>query len=96
MVTKIFTVYDSKAEAYLQPFTMATRGEALRSFADTVADPNHQFNRHASDFTLFELGEFDNLTCSFLIYEAKISLGSANEFKSNISLKPNIALQPNA
>lgn len=79
MLLKIFTVYDSKAESYLQPFYMQTTGQALRAFEDTVNDPEHQFHKHAADFTLFELGTFNDQTGTFQLFEAKKSLTSANE-----------------
>ena len=77
---KVFTVYDNKAEAYLQPFFMRTKGEAIRAFADSVNDPNHMFNRHPEDFTLFELGEFDSAKALFSCGLAPASLGTAIEW----------------
>ena len=56
---KAFAVYDQKAEAYLRPFFTKTRGQAIRGFVDAVNDPNHEFNKHPDDYTLFYLGEFD-------------------------------------
>ena len=84
MIHKIFTIYDCKAEAYLQPFYCAARGQAIRMFTDTVNDPNTQFYRHPSDFTLFEIGEFDDSTASIVMYQSKLSLGLALEFKALI------------
>lgn len=81
MIQKMFTVFDSKAEAYLPPFFMNSKGVAIRSFSDTVNDPSSQFNKHPADFTLFELGEYNEQDATFKIHTAKISLGSANEFK---------------
>lgn len=83
MKLKIFTVYDSAVEAYLQPFYLVNKGEALRSFADTVNDTQSKINHHAHDFTLFEIGEWDNSNAQISLYETKISLGSANEFLKN-------------
>lgn len=55
----LFTVYDSKAEGYLQPFFAMTEAVALRMFSTAVGDPDHDFHRHAEDYTLFCIGEFD-------------------------------------
>lgn len=60
MILKIFTIYDSKAEAYLQPFFMKSVGEAMRAFEDAVNDDKHQFAKHIEDYTLFEVGVFDD------------------------------------
>jgi len=80
MITKIFTVYDSKAEAYLQPFFMPNRGQAIRAFQDTVNDPKTQFHKHPSDFSLFEIGTYDDLSGAITMHDAKVNLGTAVEF----------------
>ena len=80
MLLKIFTVYDSKTEAYMQPFFMQSTGQACRSFEDTVNEQNSQFNKHAADFTLFEIGTFEDSDASFVINEAKTNLGTALEY----------------
>ena len=81
--SKLFTVYDCKTETYLRPFTMLTKGEAIRGFAETANDPQSQICKYPADFTLFELGEYDDQTAVISPYEAKISLGCAIEFKQN-------------
>jgi hypothetical protein len=65
MKTKIYSVYDHKAGAFLQPFYMPNDGLAIRALQDCAYDQDHQFFRHPEDFTLFEVGEFDNQDCSF-------------------------------
>lgn len=59
MTQHILCIYDSKAEAYLAPFTANTLGLAERMFADLVNSPGHQFNNHPEDYTLFRIGTFD-------------------------------------
>lgn len=80
MIKKIFTIYDEKSEAYLQPFFLDTNGQAVRAITDCVNDPNHQFSKHTSDYTLFSLGTFDDSTGQ--LENIKMSLGSLVEFKS--------------
>ena len=79
MKLKIYTVYDSKTEAYLQPFFMQSKGAALRAWVDTIADNKTQFSKHPADFTLFEIGEWNELTAEFNIYKNMLSLGTALE-----------------
>lgn len=81
MKMKFFTVYDSQSEAYLPPFTMQTKGAAIRAFSDSVNDTSTQFYKHPQDYTLFEIGEYDDQTATLRPYEAKISLGLAKEFQ---------------
>lgn len=78
-VKKIFTVYDEKSEAYLQPFFFDTVGQAVRAISELVMDPQHSFGKHTADFSLFQLGEFDDSTAEFNI-NCK-SLGSLVEYK---------------
>ena len=79
MKTKIFTVYDSKAEAYMPPFFMQSTGQAMRVFEDTVKDEEHAFAKHPEDYTIFELGVFDDQNATFEIYITSISLAKAIE-----------------
>lgn len=85
MISKIFVIYDSKAEAYLQPFFMKSKGEAIRAISDLVDDPQHNFCKYAADFTLFEVGSFDDSNAVFSMHEAKQSIGCLIEFKKVIS-----------
>lgn len=55
----IFSVYDSAAEMYLDPFVAPTLEVALRGFRQVVNREGHQFNAFPADYTLFQVGEFD-------------------------------------
>jgi len=77
---KIFTVYDEKAEAFLPPFFLPAIGMATRSFSECVNSKDHQFGKYPHDYTLFHVGEWDELTCKFEIKSNK-SLGNGVEFK---------------
>lgn len=59
---KCFSVYDRKAGTYGQPFALATRGVAMRTFESWVTDPNSFFAKFPDDFELFEVGEFDTIS----------------------------------
>lgn len=81
MRLKVFSVFDSKAEAYLQPFFSTTVGMAMRSFGDAVKDEGHQFHKHAADYTLFQIGEFDDEK-GLLSSTTHVNLGCALEYLS--------------
>ena len=81
MIHQVFTVYDAKAEIYLPPFYAQTKGHAVRMFEDSANDPEHQFNRHAEDFTLFHCGTYEDTTSEFSIFAAPMALGVAIEFR---------------
>ena len=40
MIHKIYSIFDSKAEAYSLPFYYQHEGQAMRTFSDWVNDPN--------------------------------------------------------
>lgn len=82
MKLKMFTVYDSKAEAYMQPFFQMSTGQAVRAFENSCNDERTEFFRHAADFTLFEIGEYDDQIGKTLCYEAAINLGTALQIKT--------------
>lgn len=60
MKHKIFSVYDEKAEAYLPPFFLHMQAMAARTFADCCNDKKHPWGQHPADYTLFQIGEFDD------------------------------------
>lgn len=78
---KMFTVFDSKAETYLRPFSMLSTGEAIRSFITTLNDPNTEFSLYPADFTLFEVGTFDETTCAITLHSSLINLGNGLHLK---------------
>lgn len=81
MLVKIFSLYDCKAEAYMAPQYFQAKGIAIRAFAELANDGESNVSKHAEDFTLFELGTFDDSCCAFDLYATPISIGKAIEFK---------------
>lgn len=82
MILQVFTVHDQKAGAYLPPFYFTTKGQALRAFGDSVNDPQHSFAIHPEDYTLFDLGTYDDATATFNSNVTPISLGTALEHQT--------------
>ena len=54
----IFSVFDSKLNAYMTPFFAKNVGVALRSFSDLVSDSRSVVAQHPEDFFLFRIGSF--------------------------------------
>lgn len=79
MKLKIFAVYDSKAEAFLQPMFFQSKGVAIRAFSSAANSVEHDFHRYAGDYSLFELGEFDDSNAFFLMHATKVNCGTALE-----------------
>lgn len=79
MILKMCCVYDSKVGAYLPPMFFRSKMEAIRSFSSAVADESHQFCKYPEDYTLFDVGEWDDSTCKFTPHLTPISLIKAHE-----------------
>jgi len=78
----IFTIHDSAASAYLPPFILHQEGIAIRTFTDCVNDPNHQFSKHPKDYTIFNIGEFDDSNGVITPLQIKKPLGNGLDFVS--------------
>lgn len=62
---KVFTIRDSKAECYYQPFFKRSHGEAERDFTALVRDPKSSISQFPDDFDLYYLGEYDDQNGTF-------------------------------
>jgi len=62
---KVFTVYDSKARTYGKPFFANSAVEALRSWIEICRDPEAPFSKFPDDFSLYEIGEYDQESAQF-------------------------------
>lgn len=85
---KICVIHDSKTEGYLDPMFVRATGEAIRIFKDEVnrVASNGQLSplaAHPEDFTLFEIGSWDEQTGTLMVYPAKKSLGLGLDFKDS-------------
>ncbi|AXL15432.1 nonstructural protein [Microviridae sp.] len=65
MIHYQFSIYDSKAGAYLPPFILPREEMAIRTFGDCINATDHQFSLHPEDYTLFRLGTWDDETARF-------------------------------
>lgn len=81
----MFSVRDLKAGTYGQPFALANRAVAMRTFSSWVADPNSFFARYPHDFELFEVGSFDQLTGLLKPLDIPDYVGRASELISSAS-----------
>lgn len=82
-VLEVFSFYDSAVEAYMPPFYMKSKGEALRVFSDLVNDKSHGFSKHPEDFTLFHLGSWNDSDAFYQPLLTPVSLGKAIEYVSD-------------
>lgn len=81
----IYSIYDAKAEAYIQPFFATNEGMAKRMFHKAANDPETDFYKYAQDYTLFFIGFFSQSTGILHPNKAPETLGGALEFKETSS-----------
>lgn len=87
MTQKVFTVYDSKGDVYMNPFLAVNALAAIRTISDLVQQPDHMFSRHSQDFTLFELGEYDDSNGRYQMLDSIKPVMGLWELKSEMNLK---------
>lgn len=56
------SVFDVKAGVYSNPQCFRSNGEAIRSFCDACNDERSQFSRHASDYSFWKIGTYEDST----------------------------------
>lgn len=61
MELNIYTIYDQKAKAYLQPFFLTSDGQAIRMFMDNInSKDENTISNHPADYTLFKIGHYND------------------------------------
>jgi len=80
MTKNIYSVYDSKALCYMQPFYAERDEVAARYFAAAANDINTDIGRYNTDYTLFCIGEFDDTQGSIVSLTPHRNLGLATSF----------------
>lgn len=76
---KVFAIRDSKAGAYLQPFYAPNVAVAIRLVALSGENNNSLLYKYPSDFELFQIGSFDELT-GILEGEPHVAIGKVVDF----------------
>ncbi|WNK13972.1 MAG: nonstructural protein [Microvirus sp.] len=68
MILRAYSVFDKKLVCYSRPWFVLNDAVAVREFGDAVNDPNpsNQWRKHPEDFTLCNLGNFDDSTGEFI------------------------------
>lgn len=88
MIQFIYSIHDNKANAYLPPFFLHNKNMAIRTFSDAVQDEGHAFNRHPDDYSLWEIGEFDDTTGEIIYHTPHKALGCGVDYIFNAEIIP--------
>jgi len=82
MKLKAFAVYDVKTGAYMRPFFSPARGMAVREFGDIAIDKSHPIGKHPEDYSLFEIGSFDDQNGMLVCHTANERVAHAMDFQA--------------
>lgn len=81
---KMFCFKDSKTNLYGPPITVRTRGLFIREIQEVLKQPlshnSPKWAQHPKDFSLFEVGEFDENSGSVSMYDAKTNIGLVDDY----------------
>jgi hypothetical protein len=80
MIYYVYSVYDEKVKTFGNPFYKPTNPAAIRDFADLAKDQNTTVGRHPEDYTLYQIGEYDDQTGLMTPYEKLNNLGKADQY----------------
>lgn len=80
----VVCVFDSKAGAFLPPVVTKNTEMAVRQFKTAFMQEGSDFARWPGDYTLFEIGEWDDEGGFIYMYEAKKNLGTVSELLSEM------------
>jgi len=70
MLNNLYAIYDTKGKMYNFPFPYHNDQMAIRAAIDLRNDPNTTPGRHPEDFTLFNLGTYDDGNAQFEILKS--------------------------
>lgn len=80
MLFSVFSIYDSGISTWLPPLYSRNKGEMLRQFTDATNDSQSKLYKYPGDFTLFEIGTWNDDTCEFSLHKVPYKIGVAIEF----------------
>lgn len=80
---KLFSVYDTKAQFFLQPFPETSTAAAIRGFDVAVNEGKSVFSKFPDDFCLMEIAEFDQKSGELVPHVSAQNLGSARTVLRN-------------
>jgi len=86
MKLNVYSIFDSAAKAYTNPFFMHNDGLAIRAFSDNVnSEQENNISKHPDQFTLFRIGEFDDASGEIKTDLVK-SLGTGLQYQEKTGL----------
>lgn len=69
MLRKVYSLRDSKAQIYNEPFMQHTHGEAERTIRASLKKPDHLIAQYPEDYDLYYLGDYDDNSGTFKVLD---------------------------
>lgn len=60
MILQMFSILDKALGAYRPPHPAHTEAQAVRAFGDLLEEPQLEFFKHPTDYSLHHVGEWDD------------------------------------
>ena len=79
-VVNVYSIFDTKARAYMQPWYATNHDVAFRNCRASMTQPQSPMAQFPVDFNLFCLGQFDELTGEFHQNGEHMNLGNFSQF----------------
>lgn len=79
MKSLLFVIKDAKSGVHGVPYSFVSRGVALREFNDLVNNPKAAYAKHPDDYSLWYIGEYDDLTGRIVSIEPE-HMANATDF----------------
>ncbi len=93
MKAQIYAIFDTCSGIYEKPFFHTADDAVKREFQDVVNTVDHPINRHPEHYSVWRLGNFDNLTGD-VVDEANECLWTAMEAISQSTQSEQVNAQP--
>lgn len=69
----LICTYDKKGEAFTNPVATPKKALAVRDFAEVCKDEKHPFHKYPEDYSMWTVGEFNEITGEITPKKEKIA-----------------------
>lgn len=81
----LYIIHDKATDTYTTPVTVPSERDAIQSFTVVCNQPDTQYYKFPADYTLFQIGKFDQFTGKIELIEKKL-ITNASSLKEDSSI----------
>lgn len=86
MEKKLYSIYDQSSEVYNTPMYFNREAEAIRTFTTLVMDNNSLVSKFPDDYTLYEIGHWNDQTAVYTPHPAPVIIIKASHIATSLKL----------